>query len=555
MGSKGNLNNMRESVVKEDETITQEQMQLFLKMAQKFNYVQQQPNSNEPNTPKVANKSVRSKLYKQDSLEQSATKRKIENQQLTRTKRLDKQDETRELDENTEDNQDESEDVELLEDTDNPEKQKEDGQEDEKTKKEKKDKKSDQLIVKPLYIVKFTCKDAKQFVAKYSEVNREIYRCKPNVFFERAYIDPNTLYLVIRTNTKRDEQMLKNPWKDDAFGGLKLVENEQQHIGAMKNVPRKINVDSEEFKNILASYGIKKAIRIKTKNDEVTPTVKIFVNKEDRLKQIVTNGILDKQNAMKFRVEYWNTKVIMCYKCQKQGHIAKNCTKEMRCARCGDDHDTKDCGKNKVYCTNCKSDTHSAWSTNCPTKIQTKIILNPYIKEIEDQKKAKKDEFNVWKTRQDAVMKSKQKDTKKEDKIEEKKEENNSNDELEARIKTILLKLLPQTNVNLSKNDEIETMKENIRQINEESNKRIQELSDKMDNMIQQHTIAIQNKDKEIAELKQKLEQANKAIKTAEQSKLKVQKQLDTQMTTVNQLEHRVTQLKQQQQQSKPANN
>jgi hypothetical protein len=107
-----------------------------------------------------------------------------------RTRRIDKQDETRELEKTIGENLDEIKDIEISEEEHNQEKEKDDVKEDEKKyekpKKHNEEKKTEKLIIKPLYIVRFTCKDSKQYVGKYAEVNREIYRNKPNVFFERA---------------------------------------------------------------------------------------------------------------------------------------------------------------------------------------------------------------------------------------------------------------------------------------------------------------------------------------------------------------------------------
>lgn len=40
----------------------------------------------------------------------------------------------------------------------------------------------------------------------------------------RAYIDPNSNLLVIRTHTKKEEEMIKQEWSEHAFGGLKIIE-------------------------------------------------------------------------------------------------------------------------------------------------------------------------------------------------------------------------------------------------------------------------------------------------------------------------------------------
>ena len=57
-------------------------------------------------------------------------------------------------------------------------------------------------------------------------------------------------------------------------------------------------------------------------------------------------------------------------------HIAKNCTKDTACSKCGDQHNAKDCTNENKNCINCQElknktnaeiDTkHTAFDTQCP---------------------------------------------------------------------------------------------------------------------------------------------------------------------------------------------
>ena len=53
-----------------------------------------------------------------------------------------------------------------------------------------------------------------------------------------------------------------------------------------------------------------------------------------------------------------------CYKCQRYGHKAGHCRGKEKCARCGDDHATKDCQTDAYKCTNCGDD-DPAWHLDC----------------------------------------------------------------------------------------------------------------------------------------------------------------------------------------------
>lgn len=58
--------------------------------------------------------------------------------------------------------------------------------------------------------------------------------------------------------------------------------------------------------------------------------------------------------------------ITQCFKCQQWGHTQKACSKHARCAQCAGPHDTKDCLKERVSCTNCGK-SHRAWQRReCP---------------------------------------------------------------------------------------------------------------------------------------------------------------------------------------------
>lgn len=64
----------------------------------------------------------------------------------------------------------------------------------------------------------------------------------------------------------------------------------------------------------------------------------------------------------------------VCFKCCGFSHLAKNCNKDTKCPKCGDDHSVGDCrisDKKSFKCTNCLSQKlmnvdHAAWDTRCP---------------------------------------------------------------------------------------------------------------------------------------------------------------------------------------------
>jgi len=71
-------------------------------------------------------------------------------------------------------------------------------------------------------------------------------------------------------------------------------------------------------------------------------------------------------NTEKYTPQYQLTQ---CYKCQRYGHKAGHCRGKEKCARCGDDHATKDCQTNARKCANCGDD-HPAWHPECSRRTE-----------------------------------------------------------------------------------------------------------------------------------------------------------------------------------------
>ena len=91
---------------------------------------------------------------------------------------------------------------------------------------------------------------------------------------------------------------------------------------------------------------------------------------------ILKNGIY--ANYRLYRAEEFRNriKLIQCFKCQKFGHIAKNCKSSPRCSQCGGEHKIENgkmekCTANTKKCPNCGGQ-HSSSYGGC-AKIKNKI--------------------------------------------------------------------------------------------------------------------------------------------------------------------------------------
>ncbi|OJA14337.1 hypothetical protein AZE42_13669, partial [Rhizopogon vesiculosus] len=82
---------------------------------------------------------------------------------------------------------------------------------------------------------------------------------------------------------------------------------------------------------------------------------------------ILKEGIcIDKQ---RIAVRKDKREPIHCARCQRFGHIARNCSAARdACGTCGNQHRTADCTASyrSEYCLNCKSQHHMSWSRECP---------------------------------------------------------------------------------------------------------------------------------------------------------------------------------------------
>lgn len=67
-----------------------------------------------------------------------------------------------------------------------------------------------------------------------------------------------------------------------------------------------------------------------------------------------------------------------CAKCQRYGHIARNCNALVdTCGTCSGEHRTTQCTAYRTTrCVNCKSSSHTSWGRNCPEFIRRSDLLN-----------------------------------------------------------------------------------------------------------------------------------------------------------------------------------
>lgn len=85
----------------------------------------------------------------------------------------------------------------------------------------------------------------------------------------------------------------------------------------------------------------------------------------------VANKLISKGmyiNLERFRPAKDKKEPLRCLKCQRWGHMAKECKEQHdTCGTCAKNHRTNGCpSHNTVYCISCDSDNHASWSRTCP---------------------------------------------------------------------------------------------------------------------------------------------------------------------------------------------
>lgn len=79
---------------------------------------------------------------------------------------------------------------------------------------------------------------------------------------------------------------------------------------------------------------------------------------------------------VRFPVEKYIQKVILCYNCYRYGHQAKQCRSATRCEKCNQDHKTKDCKESELEtkCFGCSGKHSTNDFKNCPEFTRQKTI-------------------------------------------------------------------------------------------------------------------------------------------------------------------------------------
>jgi len=169
-----------------------------------------------------------------------------------------------------------------------------------------------------------------------------------------------------------------------AFEGLEV---RQPKFGVVFNgVPiEEINPCTDNLDNIAKEIGDRnglKVVKLRTLRapSKLNPMARnnsyvVLTHDAEAADKLLKKGIF--LNCRLFNTEKYTPQyqLTQCYKCQRYGHKAGHCRGKEKCAKCGDDHATKDCQTDAGKCANCGDD-HPAWHPDCPRRIEESERLN-----------------------------------------------------------------------------------------------------------------------------------------------------------------------------------
>lgn len=118
----------------------------------------------------------------------------------------------------------------------------------------------------------------------------------------------------------------------------------------------------------------------------------IYCTDDSTVDKLISNGIYLCARFFSCEKPHILPTIQQCFNCQGYGHEASRCNGKQACAKCGEEHRTKSCSRDKdsYVCINC-CQAHASWSTRCPEfqvaleerKRRNQTIEHPQAQEIQ----------------------------------------------------------------------------------------------------------------------------------------------------------------------------
>jgi uncharacterized protein YdcH (DUF465 family) len=201
------------------------------------------------------------------------------------------------------------------------------------------------------------------------KLEQMIEKCKLSDAISRIGIDRRKQLLIYPIDEQAAQEILDN---NDFFGSHKKInlgKIDNNIYLVIKGLP--FSVAKEEFET-LKEQGIAELIELKSKNsNEELPIVKVRLESVNDKKNIYNYGITLGRRVYRAAAIFDDPK--QCSKCKGFNHATERCTKDLKCAKCGEDHDEKEC-TNASKCANC-SQSHNAYYKGCSMFKEAKKVL------------------------------------------------------------------------------------------------------------------------------------------------------------------------------------
>ncbi|KAL0269181.1 UNVERIFIED_CONTAM: hypothetical protein PYX00_006993 [Menopon gallinae] len=175
----------------------------------------------------------------------------------------------------------------------------------------------------------------------------------------------NSNSVCIYTNEKSDWNLIKNDLTERKVEYHTYTDkSEKTHGFVIKGLDNDPTPD--EIKENIETHNIS-VIKIFKMNGTKRPLF-LVITKSDITLNILKNKINYITNIkVTWERHQKRKKITQCHRCQRWGHSTSNCNMRARCLKCGEEHWTKECTKNKeipAKCANCGGD-HPANSEKC----------------------------------------------------------------------------------------------------------------------------------------------------------------------------------------------
>ena len=187
----------------------------------------------------------------------------------------------------------------------------------------------------------------------------------------------NIITVEINTTSEKDISSLLNIISLSGWSVKITKKNENRKTKAGVIAPVHQNVTEEELLQHLKVHNSSEQIDI-IKTQRLNKKVDNQWVPSASVKIIFAGEVLPEAVTIMhsyYRIKPFVGLPLICYNCQRPGHIATNCTSKMRCLRCGDEHKKEQCTiqEEDFKCANCKGN-HKSNSLNCSKYVEAKKI-------------------------------------------------------------------------------------------------------------------------------------------------------------------------------------